>query len=221
MKRVARLLAAFMTITMLSDVSASDISMLPRLDMFNPVRFSENLPIGEGFGALKWGILLEQAMQIYPDLREENTETYNKYVKGKKSVLGGVVADFFRSNEVLKAGGHQPDKVKYQFLDGRFFSVYVTFLCAEDIPCDVDAIFQDIVKAIRIVHGKPEEISSATYETDKMVKIKGGIVRTYEIKWQVDDESISIYKSVEPSYSSIGIHFFSNQGYSLVKDLER
>lgn len=221
MKRIARLFAAFMMITMISDVSASDITVLPRLDMFNPARFSENLPLGEGFGALKWGITLEQAMQIYPDLREENTKTYNEYVKGKESSLGGVESEFLRGNEILKAGGHKPDKVRYGFLDGRFFSVFVMFLCAEDIPCDAETIFQDIVKAIRIVHGKPEEISSATYETDKMVKIKGGIVRTYDIKWQVDDESISIDKTVEPSHSSIFLHFFSNQGYSLVKDRER
>lgn len=181
-------------------------------EAFGPLRNERNLPLAEGFGALRWGISVEAARMVCPDLREENSKIYNQYVKGKRGP-DGVYAHYLRENEDLKVGGHTMDEIKYKFLEGKFTCVGMSVICYEDTPCKIEEIFQDIKKAVRNIYGKPYKISNITYEKDEIVKKKGGVVKEENIEWKIGDESISVTKHVEPKSSFITISIFSYQGY--------
>lgn len=173
-------------------------------DVFGAARGEHNLPLAEGFGALKWGVSVEEAHRFYPDLREKETD---------KS-YDGVHVDYRRDNEDLRVSGYQVEYIKYSFLEGKFYSVGISIECSDYYnPYNIDKISQDIEKALRNLYGKPYDISSSTYVDTDLAKKKGGVVLSKHIKWEMEDESISITKHVEPKSSYILISIFSYQGY--------
>ena len=105
------------------------------------------------------------------------------------------------------------DSVDYTFMSGALTSVGLSLTCDKYKTCNVDVIFQDIVKAIKNVYGKPYNISSRIYEDDDSIRNHGGIQKNDGIEWKLDDESIHITKWSNPKNSSISISIFSYQGY--------
>jgi len=189
----------------------------PPDDAFSTTRNIRNLPIAEGFAALKWGVSIEEAHKTYTDLREYNSRAYNQYIKGGKDEKVWLV----RANESLKVGGHSMESIEYQFQKGKFVSVGAGMNCDEDNPCNIEMSYQDITKAIRRLYGTPHNIGSRTYEEGNTVIKGGGTMKTEEMEWKIDDESISVTKTVEPNFSSILISIFSYQGYFIAIGQER
>ena len=113
------------------------------------------------------------------------------------------------------------ESIEYKFQNGKFVAVGIGMSCDEATPCSAEEIYQDIIKAIRKLLGKPYEISSRTYEDNKTVSKNDGVVKTQEIVWKIDDESISVSKRVEPKFSSISLLIFSYQGYFIAIGQER
>ena len=105
------------------------------------------------------------------------------------------------------------NSIEYHFQKGKFVSVGMGVSCDEDTPCNTEDIYRDIINAIRALYGKPYEIGSRTYEDEKTVSKKGGVVKTEDIQWKIDDESVSLSKTIKPKFSSISISIFSYQGY--------
>jgi len=217
MKRVRTYVFFFLAFLLSPSVSFSAGADLAVNDTFGPTRNERNLPIADGFAALKWGASIEEAQRTYTDLREYNSRAYNQYIKGGKDNA----AWFVREKENLTVGGHSMNSIEYKFQNGKFVAVGIGASCDEDTPCNAEEIYQDIIKAIRRIYGKPYEIASRTYEDDKMVSKRGGAVKTQEIAWKIDDESISVSKTVEPTFSSISISIFSYQGYFIAIGQER
>lgn len=220
MKKTRVLLFIFLLFLLIPAVFLSASADQTVRDIFGPLRDESNLLISDGFGALKWGVSVEEAQKLYPDLREDNSKIYNQYTRGKKGP-DGVRAHYLRKNENLKVGGHSADSIKYQFLEGNFYVVGISLSCDKESPCNIEEVFQDIVNAIRKIYGKPYEISSTTYEDDSTVKNAGGVVKYQGIEWKIEDESIIITKSVEPKMSFIVITIFSYEGYFSATGQER
>jgi len=217
MRRFTAYLFFFLAFLASSSVTVSAGADLLANEIFGPTKSERNLPIVEGFSALKWGTSLEEANRTYTDLQEYNSRSYNQYVKGGKANA----AWWVREKENLTFGGHRMESITYKFQNGKFFSVGIGLNCDEDTPCKADEIYQDIIKAIRHLYGKPYEIGSHTYEDEHTIKKKGGITRTEEIEWKIDDESISVSKTLEPRFSSLSISIFSYQGHFIAIGQER
>lgn len=217
MKRFRVSLFFFLTFLLSPSVSFSAGTDLAVNETFGPARNERNLSIAHGFAALKWGTSLEEAHRIYTDLREDNSRAYNQYIKGGKDNA----ARFVREKENLQLGGHRMDSIVYKFQNGKFVSAGIGVICDDDTPCNAEEIYQDIIKAIRTLYGKPYEIGSHTYEDEDTIRRKGGVTKTEEIEWKIDDESISVSKTIEPKISSISIVIFSYQGYFIAIGQER
>jgi hypothetical protein len=217
MKRVKAYLFFFLVFLHSPLVSFSVGADLGINDAFGPTRTERNLPIADGFAGLKWGVSIEEAHRTYTDLREDNSRAYSQYIKGGKDNA----AWFVRQKENLIVGGYSMNSIEYKFQNGKFVAVGIGGSCDEDTPCNAQEIYQNIIKAIRRIYGKPYEIASRIYEDDKTVSKRGGVVNTEEITWRIDDESINISKTVEPKFSSINISIFSYQGYFIAVGQER
>ncbi len=201
----------------LSYVRLGNSADTPPYDALSPTRSARNLPIADGFAALKWGVSIEEAHKTYSDLREDNSRLYNQYNKGGKDENVWLL----RVKDNLNLGGHSMESIKYKFEKGKFVAVGLGVSCDQDTPCNIEVIYQDITKAMRTLYGKPHKIGSHTYEDEAMVRKRGGIVKTEEIEWKIDDESVNVSKSVEPNFSYISISIFSYQGYFLAIGQER
>ena len=89
-----------------STASSSDLKIV-LLDERDQETVARTLPIGEGFGELKWGISVEGAQKVHSDLREDDSSLYTKYYKGKDETW--LVSDKRR----LVIGEHLMDETRY------------------------------------------------------------------------------------------------------------
>jgi hypothetical protein len=220
MKKMRAYFLFLLPFLLLSPIPLSTGADVTVNEAFGPIRNERNLSIVDGFAALKWGVSVEDAHKIYPDLREDSSKFYTQYYKGKKGP-DGVYVFYVRNNENLRVGGHSLEPIEYRFLQGKFVAVGMGVSCDEDTPCNTEAIYQDIVKAIRKIYGKPYNLASRTYQDDATVSKTGGIEKVQEIEWKIEDETITVSKSVEPKFSSIDIFIFSYQGYFSATGQER
>lgn len=122
------------------------------------------LKINEGFGPLSWGMHPNKAFETYPDLIEFNSNSYNKYIKGKGS--DGIHLWMVRNNEDVLFAGIKMDVIKYQFIDNCLFSITAEKRCsADETLCNGENLYKDFVEFARNTFGRPYEIGSTISKT--------------------------------------------------------
>ncbi len=200
----------FTFIMLYSASNILDENKLYAADFFPSQGKKQSFTLSDGIANLKWGISIEEAQKIYPDFKRERDEPDNNSDSDD-------YVEYIRESDDLKIAGYSMDSVEYTFVCGKLTSVGMKIYCHEYKACNVDIMYQDIVKSMREHYGKPYNISSRIYENDDMIKKRGGVQKNYEIEWKHDDESIHITESVDPKLSSILITIFSYQGYFIAK----
>lgn len=193
--------------TLIIFYAASNIlheTKLHAIDLLPSQGKKQNFSLSDGIANLKWGIPIEEALKIYPDLKKDmpdNTSDNSDDI------------DYIREKEDLNIAGYSMDSVKYNFLHGKLVFVSMNIRCYEfdSNKCDIDVMFQNIVKSMRDQYGKPYSIESRTNEDDETIS-KKGVISNYDIKWEVGDESICVSRSSHPKFPSLYVSVYSHLG---------
>ena len=185
-------------------------------DILDKQRNKRNLPINQGFGALYWGISLNDARKIYPDLREKGSRASN-------NDSARINRQYIRDKESLTISGYKMDEISYMFEKGKLISVS----CHKDHPLADPEMFNRVSNAARGFFGKPYSIESRASISKATLNSYGGATNDETIKWKIDEEHFSITRftvdrdATVPRYESISVLIFSYTGYFLAEGVER
>jgi len=123
--------------------------------------------IGQGFGDLKWGIPLEQALRVYPDLHFEGYRIVNEKVAPFQAYVRERTSD--------RVGGVKFDSLEYWFRGDRFVGIRAVLnsrIGPRTLVTEAERSYDLLADRIRRAYGAPSR-RTVKYVTEYLAVVKG------------------------------------------------
>jgi len=127
---------------------------------------SSDVGMGEGFGNLKWGDTVDQALRVYPDLHFEGYRIVTE--KQEPSRV------YRRKSASKRVDGVDFDSLEYWFLGYRFYEIRAVLssrIGPRTLVTEAERSFDILIGRIGRAYGKPKEYN-VKYVTEYLEVIK-------------------------------------------------